>query len=202
MNNDTPGTEPAGNGKTPWYESRALSIAILVLVLAIIIGVYYFYQKYPNSVEELKDFGYLGAFLISLILNATVVLPSGNFLILAALGATLPSPILVGLAGGIGAAIGELTGYMAGYSGRGIIRRQKLYTRLEGWVGKWGMLSIFIISVVPFVFDLAGIAAGALRFPIWKFLLATWAGRTILYIGIAWAGALGWDALLDFLGGG
>lgn len=201
MNNDTAGREPSGNGKTPWYESRALSIAILVLVLAIIIGVYYFYQKYPNAVEEMKDFGYLGAFLISLILNATVVLPSGNFLILAALGATLPSPILVGLAGGIGAAIGELTGYMAGYSGRGIIQRQKLYARLEGWVGKWGMLTIFIMSVVPFVFDLAGIAAGALRFPIWKFLLATWVGRTILYIGIAWAGALGWDALIDFFGG-
>jgi len=201
MNNDTAGREPAGNGKTPWYESRALSIAILIFVLAIIIGVYYFYQKYPDTVENFKDFGYLGAFLISLVLNATVVLPSGNFLILAALGATLPSPILVGLAGGMGAAIGELTGYMAGYSGRGIIQRQKLYTRLEGWVGKWGMLTIFIMSVVPFVFDLAGIAAGALRFPIWKFLLATWAGRTILYIGIAWAGSLGWDSLLSFLGG-
>jgi uncharacterized membrane protein YdjX (TVP38/TMEM64 family) len=64
------------------------------------------------------------------------------------------------------------------------------------------MLTIFIMSVVPFVFDLAGIAAGALRFPIWKFFLATWVGRTILYIGIAWAGALGWDALIDFFGGG
>jgi membrane protein DedA with SNARE-associated domain len=141
MNNDIADREPAGNGKTPWYESRVLSIAILVLVLAIIIGVYYFYQKYPDTIENFKDFGYLGAFLISLVLNATVVLPSGNFLVLAALGATLPSPILVGLAGGIGAAIGEMTGYMAGYSGRGIIQRQKLYARLEGWVGKWGMLT-------------------------------------------------------------
>jgi membrane protein DedA with SNARE-associated domain len=199
MSNETGSAE--STGKLKWYEKRAFAILMLVLVLAIIGGVFYFYQTYPEKIEALEEFGYLGAFLISIILNATVVLPAGTFFILAALGATLPSPILVGLAGGIGAAIGELTGYAAGYSGRGIIQRQKLYTRLEGWVGRWGMLTIFIMSVVPFVFDLAGIAAGALRFPIWKFFLATWAGRTILYIGIAWAGALGWDALIDFFGG-
>jgi membrane protein DedA with SNARE-associated domain len=200
MNNDTAGRQP--DVKPKWYERRVFAILTLVLVLAIIGGVFYFYQTYPEKIEALEEFGYLGAFLVSIILNATVVLPAGNFFVLAALGATLPSPILVGLAGGIGAAIGEMTGYAAGYSGRGIIQRRKLYTRLEGWVGKWGMLTIFIMSVVPFVFDLAGIAAGALRFPIWKFFLATWAGRTILYIGIAWAGSLGWDALIEFLGGG
>ena len=118
--------------------------------------------------------------------------------VLAALGAALPSAVLVGLAGGAGAAIGELTGYLAGYSGQTIIKRQKVYTRIEQWVKKWGTLTIFLISVVPFFFDLAGIAAGVIRFPVWKFLIACWLGRTILYIVIALAGAHGWETILRY----
>jgi membrane protein YqaA with SNARE-associated domain len=127
-------------------------------------------------------------------------LPAGNFLIIAALGAVLPSAVLVGLVGGLGAAIGEITGYAAGYSGQAIIQRRKIYERLEGWVKKWGAPTIFVLSMAPLVFDLVGLAAGALRFPFWKFFLATLLGRTILYIGIAWAGAKGWDAVLGFIG--
>jgi hypothetical protein len=85
----------------------------LLLIISLIVGVFYFYRSYPESIEALRGYGYLGTFLISLILNATIVLPAGNFLVVAALGAVLPSATLVGLAGGIGAAIGELTGYMA-----------------------------------------------------------------------------------------
>jgi uncharacterized membrane protein YdjX (TVP38/TMEM64 family) len=81
-----------------------------------------------------------------------------------------------------------------------MIQRRKVYQRLERWVKKWGTLTIFLLSIAPLFFDLAGLAAGALRFPFWKFFIATWLGRTILYIGIAWAGAMGWEALLDFLG--
>lgn len=89
---------------------------------------------------------------------------------------------------------------MAGRSGREIIGRNRLYNKVEGWMKKWGALTIFSLSVVPLIFDLAGMAAGALRFPFWKFLLFCWLGRTILYIGVAWAGALGWDAVLPHLG--
>jgi len=189
-----------GGVKGGWVRNRLLPLLGLLLIIGIVVGVFYFYRSYPERIEELKGYGYLGAFLISVILNATIVLPAGNFLVLAALGAVLPSATIVGLAGGIGAAIGELTGYMAGYSGQAIVSRQKVYTRLKGWVEKWGVLTIFLLSVVPFVFDLAGIAAGVLRFPLWKFFLACWLGRTILYLLVAWGGALGWEALLRFLG--
>ena len=57
-------------------------------------------------------------------------------------------------------------------------------------------MTIFIFSLVPFFpFDLAGIVAGALRFPFWKFFLLCWLGRTLLYIGVALAGAWGWGAI-------
>jgi len=180
--------------------NKLLPIVGLLLIIGIVVGIFYFYQNYPERIEALKGYGYLGAFLISVTLNATIVLPTGNFLVLAALGAILPSATMVGLAGGIGAAIGELTGYMAGYSGQAIVSRQKVYGRLKGWMEKWGVLTIFFLSMAPLFFDLAGIAAGVVRFPLWKFFLACWLGRTILYLLVAWGGAMGWGVVLRFLG--
>lgn len=183
-----------------WVRNRLVPVVGLLLVIGIVVGAFFFYRSYPERIEALAGYEYLGVFIISVLLNATIVLPAGNFLILATMGAVLPSATLVGLAGGLGAAVGELTGYAAGYSGQAIVSRQRVYTRLKGWVERWGMLTIFVLSVFPFVFDLAGIAAGVIRFPLWKYFIACWLGRTILYLVIAWGGALGWEALLNFLG--
>ena len=188
----------AGGGENG-LKGRLIPILTLLLVIVIVVGIFYVYKNYPGKIDELKTYGYLGIFLISIILNATVILPVGNILVIITLGATLPSAAVVGLIGGAGAAIGEMTGYMAGYSGRTIVQRQKTYIRLERWVRKWGVLAIFILSIVPLFFDLAGIAAGALRLPVWKFLIACWLGRAILYIVTALVGTMGWEAILPHL---
>jgi len=183
--------------KRDWIKKKFIPLLALLLVIAITVGIFYFYKQDPDMVKKFKSYGYLGAFLISLTFNATLILPAGNILIISVFGA-IPalSPVVVGLVGGAGAAIGEITGYMAGYSGRGLAQRSKMYNRVEGWVKKWGAMTIFIMAVVPFVFDLAGIAAGVLRFPFWKFFLLCWLGRTILYIVVALLGAWGWEAVL------
>ena len=186
-------------GKRGWIRGKLIPVLALLFVLAIMFSIFYFYRNYPDMVVRMKGYGYLGAFLISLTFNATIILPAGNILILSVLGAALESATLVGLAGGAGAAIGEITGYVAGYSGRALVGRGRMYSRVEGWVKRWGTMTIFILSLAPFIFDLAGIAAGVLRFPFWKFLLACWVGRTILYIVIAFSAAYGWEALLRFL---
>jgi len=177
-------------------KGKLIPLLILLLVIAIWVGVFYFYREYPGRVSALQTYGYLGAFLLSLLFNATVILPLGGIGVVFALGAVLPLPVVVGVAGGIGAAIGEITGYMAGYSGRGIAQKSRFYGRMEGWVKRWGSWAIFGFSIVPFAFDLAGISAGVLRFPFWKFFVLCWLGRTILYIVAAVAGDLGWRAIL------
>lgn len=186
----------AGAEKKDQLKKFIIPLLTLLLVIAITVGIFLFKDK----VTELGKYGYLGAFLITLIQNTTVILPVPGIPVFA-LGAALPSPTMVGIAGGTGAVIGEMTGYMVGYSGHGIVKRSQTYARLEGWVRRWGTKAIFIFSLVPFFpFDLAGIAAGVLRFPFWKFLLACWMGRIIKYIGIAWAGYWGWEAMLRYLG--
>ena len=186
-------------GRWCWVRTRLVPIVALLLVLGIVVGVFWLYRYHPETVDKLQGWGYLGVFLISLLLNATIILPAGNFLVIATLGAALFFPF-VGIVGGLGAAIGELTGYVAGYSGQAFLQKHRLYTRMEGWMKRWGSLTIFILSVVPLFFDVAGVAAGALRFPSWKFFIACWLGRIILYVFIAWAGAIGWEAVLNWLG--
>lgn len=181
-----------------WLRRKIIPLVGLLLVIAITVGIFYFYRQYPGRIQELRHYGYLGAFVISIIFNATLILPSGSMLILAALGATMPLPFVVGLLGGTGAAIGETTGYIAGRSGRGLVARSHMYSRVEGWVQKWGPMPIFIFSLVPFIFDLVGIAAGALRFPFWKYFLFCWLGRTILYVVVVSLAALGLRIVLPW----
>jgi len=193
-------------GKGERLKKKLIPLLTLLFVIAITVGILYFYQQYPGRLDELKAYGYWGAFLISLFGNAAVILAAPVLPILATIGVVLYpdtgplGPIIVGLVGGAGAGIGEMTGYMLGYSGRPIVEKVKLYKRLVVWLRRWGALAIFILSIVPFFFDIVGIVAGVLRFPIWKFLLACWLGRTILYVGIVLAAAYGWEAALRFFG--
>ena len=195
------GTEGEG-----WVKRRLIPILTVVFVVAITVGIYLVYGRHPERLAELKSYVYWGAFLISVIGNATIILPGAVLLILSQIGIYLYSdtgsvgPIVVGLVGGAGAAIGEITGYLVGYSGRGVAERSQIYRRLVGWVKRWGAPAIFVFSVVPLVFDLVGIAAGILRVPFWKFMLACWLGRTLLYVIIVLAAAWGWEMALPHFG--
>ncbi|OGO32227.1 MAG: hypothetical protein A2Z29_00355 [Chloroflexi bacterium RBG_16_56_11] len=192
-------SQAGGTGSTSWLKKRLLPITGLVIVLAVIASLGYVYFRYPGILDRLEGYGYLGAFIISVILNATVIVPVSNMAVIISLGAALPSPVLVGLAGGLGAGIGEMTGYLAGRSSRSLLIRSNIYTRMEHWVKKWGWIAIFVLSIVPFAFDVVGIIAGALRMPIWRFFLACWLGRTISYVIVANLASISWPVLVALI---
>ncbi len=95
-----------------------------------------------------------------------------------------------------------MTGFMAGYGGREMVqRRGRAYARAENWMGRWGGWAVFAFATVPLpVFDVAGVVAGVLRYPIWKFLLIGWVGKSIKYVFLVLAGAWGWEAMLRYFG--
>ncbi|MFC2122660.1 VTT domain-containing protein [Bacteroidota bacterium] len=177
-------------------KQRFFSLLTLLLVVAITFVIF----LYRDRISELENMGYLGAFLISLVSNASIVLPVPGLLLLFALGAAF-NPILVGILGGAGGTIGELSGYMAGRSGRVVSRSDKWFSRAERWMSRWGTLTVFVFSLVPVLpVDVAGVAAGVVGFPIRKFLVACFFGKTLLYIAMALFGAWGWEALLRYMG--
>ena len=185
--------------KASWLKRNLFSVLSISFVVVLSVAIFLIWHFDPEAISSLKNYGYFGAFLISLLFNATIILPVGNVFVLAALGAALPIPWLVGVAAGLGAAIGECTGYMAGYSESKAAERSKIYNWVEGWMRRWGSLTIFLMSLAPLFFDVAGLAAGVMRFPLKKFIFWCWAGRTIFYIAVAYAGFFGWNALLRLI---
>jgi membrane protein YqaA with SNARE-associated domain len=185
--------KPVKPGAAAWLKKRIVPLLGLILAVAIIAVVAWAYFTFPDffKQENIAKYGYAGIFVISVILNATVIIPVSNMTVILALGAIMPMPWLVGLVGGLGAVIGEMTGYLAGRSGRNLIAQNKAYARVEKWVKKRGWIAIFFLSAFPFVFDVVGIIAGALRMPVWEFMAPTFAGRTVTYIIVAYLGAYG-----------
>ncbi len=157
----------------------------LTLVVAITIAILMSHEK----LGQLGSYGYPGLFLISLIGNATIVLPAPSLALVFAIGASF-SPPLVGLAAGSGETLGELTGYLAGFSGRGIIENGEQYRRIERWMKRYGLWVIFVLSAVPNpFFDIAGMAAGVMKIPVGRFLLAAFPGKFIKTMAAAYLGA-------------
>jgi uncharacterized membrane protein YdjX (TVP38/TMEM64 family) len=111
------------------------------------------------------------------------------------------NPIGVALAAGSGATLGELTGYLAGFSGRGIIEDNPTYRRIDAWTDRYGGWAILLLAFIPNpLFDIAGAAAGALGMPILTFLFWVWIGKTMKMLVFAYAGAASIDWLINLLG--
>ena len=193
-NNNLPVPAPTVKKTSGWKQKTISALAIL-LVIAITVCLFLFRER----IADLEEYGYLGAFLISLIANATIVLPMPGLLILIGLGATF-NPVLVALCGAFGGGIGEMSGYIVGRSGRGITSENKWYKKTEHWLHtKKGFLTIFLFALVPLLpLDVAGLIAGVARYPIWRFLLACTLGKFVLYIIMISAGAWGWERLIDW----
>lgn len=163
---------------------KRLSALLLAVTFTILL------LLFRQRIAQYAGAGYFGVFLVNLLGSSTVILPVPALLVVY-LGGGMPNwnPLLVGLVGALGSALGELTGYLLGYSGQGLIENQALYTRMEGWMRRNGLLTILILSIIPNpVFDAAGMAAGALRFPLRLFLLATLIGKSVKMIALAYAG--------------
>jgi membrane protein DedA with SNARE-associated domain len=158
--------------------------------LAFVVGITLLITLNRERMGDFEALGYAGAFFAMLISNATLILPAPGLIIVFALGSSL-NPALVGLAGALGATIGELTGYITGYSGLAILENTGVAQRIHQWMNRNGSLTIFALSIFPNpFFDLAGVMAGAGRMPVWKFLLFAFLGKTIQSTTIALAGAL------------
>jgi len=179
-------------------KTQYLRMAALLVVVAITVGLFLFRDRLGDF-ETYKNYGYLGAFMVSAITSATIILPVPGVAVVFALGAVL-NPIIVGVAGGVGGGLGELTGYLAGYSGRGVVENRKPYERMERWMSRRGSITIFILALIPNpFFDLAGFTAGALRFPLWKFLCICLLGKIPRFVGIAIAGAWSIDWVIRYM---
>ena len=174
-------------------EKRLTLARILALFVVIALSVFVFTIR--DQAEQLAIYGYPGIFVISFLAYATVLLPAPGVAVVFTMGSVF-NPFGVAIAAGTGAALGELTGYLAGFSGQAVVERVEIYERLTSWMKRNGSLTILVLAAIPNpFFDLAGVAAGSLKMHVVRFFIWCWIGETIKMAIFAFAGARS----LDFL---
>jgi membrane protein YqaA with SNARE-associated domain len=168
----------------------ALHIFLAVIIVAAVI----FFSK---DIEALAAYGYSGVFLVAMLSTATIIFPSPLWVAIIAMSAYL-DPLLLGIVAGLGASIGELTGYLAGDGARDVLGNYvKESKKIEKTVKRYGAPGIFVLSAIPNpLFDIAGLVAGGLKMPWHKFLIACALGRVLRYVILALLGAFTLDLLL------
>jgi len=187
-----------------------VGIGGLLITAAVVVAVIFFREE----LRALEHFGYLGAFVISVFGGATIIAPIPMTPVIFALGAVMKpdfapymGPIFVGIAAGLGETLGGISIYMTGYGGGTALHDMKEgkikagYQRMTGWVERRGSLTLFVLSAVvnPFFYP-AALAAGALRFGIWRYTFICIIGKTIKGITVAAVGYWGLGGILRAMG--
>lgn len=154
------------------------------------------YLLLPSTLfETSRNLGYLSAFGVAAIANATVFVPIPYYPIIVRFAQSLNVWAVI-LAAAAGSSLGECVAFLVGRSGRGAVRE----TRINRWVERqvrhpWRAgIVLFALSAPPNpAFDAAGLLSGAFGLPLWLFLVSVFLGRIIrmsllAFIGVGLAG--------------
>lgn len=169
-------------GGSRWLWLRPALVGLVFVVLNI--AAYYWLNAPAGQalLESLRGYAVIGAFLVLLVANATVVVPVPWPGILIPIAQQSDAIWAVGLAAALGSVIGESVAFFIGRSGRGAVQE----TRFYGWVQRqldrpWRAFAILVLLSAPPnpVFDVAGLTAGAMGLPFWLFFSAVFLGRLI-----------------------
>jgi membrane protein YqaA with SNARE-associated domain len=175
---------------SPKWRLNIIRLAVFVFVISLTVILFLF----QDQIKNLEAYGYPGIFVLSILANATVIIPLPGVLLTAAM-AVVFNPFWVAIAAGSGAALGELSGYLAGFSGQVVVERADRQERLVNWMRKYGDVTILVLAFIPNpAFDMAGITAGALKMPVGRFLFWVWIGKLAKMMLIAYGG----DAIINW----
>lgn len=149
-------------------------------------------------INLVQTHGYLGAFLVSIIGNVTIIFPVPYVAAIYYYGATL-NPLALGLVAGAGAAVGEISAYLLGYGGRRTLnetQKNKL-KRVEKLLRRHGALTIFLFSALPLPTDLIMVPLGAIKYSLRKALAVMFIGKSLMCASVAYAGRHSYTRVLE-----
>ena len=171
--------QPEVKKKKKWLRTALWVIGMAAFTLGLVYLVWFLKSQLTISLKQYDILAYLIVFGATFLASCTIILPApGAAVVIAA--ASIWNPVIVALVASAGSALGEITGYYAGYLGEKIIidEQKAAYQQATSWMKRYGMWAVFVVSAIPLVlFDIIGLVAGALKLPLWRFLLACWLGR-------------------------
>jgi membrane protein DedA with SNARE-associated domain len=185
----------------PRSRKREYIVGALALVLTVAACVAV--VVYWDYVRQVEQYGYFGAFLISILAGATVFVPIPGILVVFTLGSVL-NPALVGIVSGLGEAVGSIGIYLSGWGGQRVIQNlnnHKYFDKFSDWIRRRGEIAVFLMSAIlnPLFYPFTAIA-GMLRFGLVKFFFLCWAGKAIKNMAIAYLGYFGLRSILRWVG--
>jgi membrane protein YqaA with SNARE-associated domain len=137
------------------------------------------------------QYGYLGIFFISLLGSMSIFVPIPYTIAIFTLGG-LPGfePIWIALAAGVGASVGEFSGYLIGVGGRKAIggKYRKKMDFLMKLFKKFGPIAIFIFALTPLPDDLLFIPLGVMRYNLLRAFIPAFIGKFLSSLIIAYSG--------------
>jgi membrane protein YqaA with SNARE-associated domain len=164
-------------------------VAVAALNIALLVA--------PFDYTGLKGLAYPGAFLITLISNAAVVLPVPYIPIVMHIARTADSVVLVVLLAALGSALGESVAFGVGRVEKELLDGHPWFEKLRRFFKHerraFFFLLFFAMPLNP-VFDVGGFGAGALGIRFKTFFVAVALGRIVRFALIAFLGihVVGW----------
>lgn len=181
----------AGPRVPPLKHRRNLVLAIAggIFLVAFNIAVY----LAPIDYSAFTSFAYVGAFFVTFLANALIAIPIPYIPIVAHIGATAGMPWLVVVLGGLASVLGESVAFVAGRAEEGLVSEHPIYKRVHRVAERpllaGAMLFAFAVPPNP-IFDVAGLAAGAVGVPYRVFFVSVFAARLIRLAIIVWLGTM------------
>jgi membrane protein YqaA with SNARE-associated domain len=164
-----------------------LAIAGGIFLVAFNVAVY----LAPIDYGAFTSFAYVGAFVVTFLANALIVIPIPYIPIVAHIGATAGMPWLVVVLGALASVLGESVAFLAGRAEEGLVSEHPVYRRVHRVAQRpllaGAMLFAFAVPPNP-IFDVAGLAAGAVGVRYRVFFIAVFAARLIRLAVIVWLG--------------
>ncbi|PJF47799.1 MAG: DedA family protein [Chloroflexi bacterium] len=168
-------------------KNRDRAVVMFIVAIAISVAVLLLSTRFRDVLIAFGQLGLVGLFILSAVGNATVIIPAPAFVVACA-AAPIYGVLHTGLIAGAGSAVGEMTGYMAGYGGTAVLPQGERYQRLHDLTERFGPVVVFLLALLPNpLFDLGGLAAGALKMHPLAFLFATFSGKAVRFMLIALA---------------
>ncbi len=167
------------------YAARKMAMVIGLLIL---LGLVVWYVLFKPDPASLASLGYPGIAIAMFLTSSTVLFPAPGFAAVVWAGAVW-DPLWVGIAAGVGAATGELSGYILGAGGNALLdlKESKSWARAHRLFRKYGLLAIVVLAIIPNpFFDAVGLIAGSLAYSIRRFWLACAAGKIIKFVAMAY----------------
>jgi len=191
-------------------KSARMALALTIGGILLTVAMFVLIIVFEEQVKEMQRWGYLGAFIISILGGATIIIPVPMLAVVAALASAMATPWEVALLG-FSAAAGEMIGAMIIYytghgAGRAITsnsqgRLQRGYEKMLRFIERKGAWALFLVTFIinPFFYP-AAFACGALKFEIKKFLVIVVIGKLIKSMTIVYAAYFGLKNLLHAIG--